>query len=159
MHLAYEDEAFWVIVDESEISRSRSIPTRTRTRRSCKRLVRIQRHDDTGTVLPVLDSYGVSLGDLERALAFHKRGPATRGLVAPIGQPRPRQPRLASPRNADRAPAGSAEERLGEIEFLIGDHVEVRGRIREGTEPIDDPRSAAMVPKSWSRTARCARWP
>jgi hypothetical protein len=72
VHLAYEDEAFWVIVDESEIAESLD-PFEDEDAEILKSLVRIQRHDDTGTVLPVLQSYGVSLGDLERALAFHRK--------------------------------------------------------------------------------------
>ena len=72
VHLAYEDEAFWVIVDESAIAESLD-PNEDEDAEVLKSLVRIQRHDDTTTVLPVLQSYGVSLGDLERALAFHQR--------------------------------------------------------------------------------------
>lgn len=72
VHLAYEDDAFWVIVDESAIAESLD-PNDEDDAEVLKGLVRIQRHDDTGTVLPVLQSHGVSLGDLERALAFHQK--------------------------------------------------------------------------------------
>ncbi|MDO9355568.1 MAG: hypothetical protein Q7T55_17835 [Solirubrobacteraceae bacterium] len=72
VHLAYEDEAFWVIVDESSIAESLD-PNDEDDAEVLAALVRIQRHEDTSTVLPVLQSHGVSLGDLERALAFHKR--------------------------------------------------------------------------------------
>ncbi len=72
VHLAHEDEAFWVIVDESAIAESLN-PDDEEDAAVLKSLVRIQRHDDTSSVLPVLQSYGVSLGDLERALAFHRR--------------------------------------------------------------------------------------
>ena len=71
VHLAYEDDAFWVIVDESAIAESLD-PSDEDDAEVLGGLVRIQRHDDTSSVLPVLQSHGVSLGDLERALAFHR---------------------------------------------------------------------------------------
>lgn len=69
VHLAYEDDAYWVIIDESSIAESLD-PGDEDDADVLKTLVRIQRHDDTSTVLPVLQSHGVSLGDLERALAY-----------------------------------------------------------------------------------------
>ncbi|MDQ8046048.1 MAG: hypothetical protein AAGC46_16675 [Solirubrobacteraceae bacterium] len=69
VHLAYEDDAYWVIVDESSIAESLD-PSDEDDAEVLKTLVRIQRHEDTSTVLPVLQAQGVSLGDLERALAW-----------------------------------------------------------------------------------------
>ena len=65
VYLAYEDDAFWVIVDESAIAESLD-PDEDED--ELERLVTIERHEGTRGVLGVLQSHGVGQGDLERAL-------------------------------------------------------------------------------------------
>lgn len=65
VHVAYEDDAFWVIIDESAIAESLD-PDEDED--VLETLVTIERHEGTSTVLTVLQAHGVSHGDLERAL-------------------------------------------------------------------------------------------
>jgi hypothetical protein len=65
VHLAYEDDGFWLIVDESSIAESLDPVDDADVLAT---LVTIERHEDTGSLLPVLQSRNVGVGDLERAL-------------------------------------------------------------------------------------------
>ncbi|MBJ7471615.1 MAG: hypothetical protein JHD16_09955 [Solirubrobacteraceae bacterium] len=65
VYLAYEGDAFWLIVDETSIAESLH-PEDDADILSA--LVTIERHEDTRSLLPVLQSRGVGVGDLERAL-------------------------------------------------------------------------------------------
>lgn len=65
VHLAWENDAFWLIVDESSIAESLDPEDDADI---LDTLITIERHDDTGSLLPVLQSRGVGVGDLERAL-------------------------------------------------------------------------------------------
>lgn len=65
VYLAYEDDGFWLIVDESMIAESIDPEEDGDV---LDALVTIERHDDTRSLLPVLQSRGVGVADLERAL-------------------------------------------------------------------------------------------
>jgi len=65
VYLAYENDSFWLIVDESSIAESLDPDEDEDILES---LVTIERHEDTRSLLPVLQSRGVGVGDLERAL-------------------------------------------------------------------------------------------
>lgn len=65
VHLAYEDDAYWVIVDESALAAALD-PVEDAAQLA--RLVAIQRHEDTRTLVPALQEYGVSVGDLQKVL-------------------------------------------------------------------------------------------
>ena len=67
VYLAYEDDNFWLIVDESAIAESLD-PDEDED--VLATLVTIECHENTGSLLPVLQSRGVGVGDLERALRF-----------------------------------------------------------------------------------------
>ncbi len=67
VYLAYEDDSFWLIVDETAIAESLDPEDDADVLQT---LVTIERHENTGSLLPVLQSRGVGVGDLERALRF-----------------------------------------------------------------------------------------
>ena len=67
VYLAYEDDSFWLIVDETPIAESLDPDEDADIYDT---LVTIERHEDTRSLLPVLQSRGVGVGDLERALRF-----------------------------------------------------------------------------------------
>lgn len=70
VYVAYEDDTFWVIIDETAIAESLD-PEEDED--VLDTLVTIERHEGTATVLRVLQSHGVSHGDLERALVQRDR--------------------------------------------------------------------------------------
>lgn len=65
VYLAYQDDGYWVIVDESMIADSLDPEEDADV---LDELIAIQRHEDTRSLLTVLQTVGVGVGDLERAL-------------------------------------------------------------------------------------------
>lgn len=65
LHLAYEDEAYWLIADDS--ARAEGLDPE-HDADTIARLVAIQRHEETRTLVPALQAHGVSLEDLQRVL-------------------------------------------------------------------------------------------
>lgn len=65
LHLAYEDDAYWLIADDSARAGGLDPEEDAAT---IARLVAIQRHEETNTLVPALQQHGISLEDLQRVL-------------------------------------------------------------------------------------------